>query len=250
MAESLDKHERDRDRSPSSCIDSLNGNGSATLSARPDLGNNRQPVLGSGTTSSLSESDQCLSLDTRNGGAYRPSGTTQKPTQLSNCDAGDEYFIAQSTHEREDDCDDMCPANPPNSPTIHSLDTRSMRRYLHYEATVSPGRDLLEHWSLSYTGYERKDGIPSVRIRVRYSLALDPGRDSAGASGRVDVPEADSEQWCWEYADARISPPQLPRRMLFGTELLRWTGYGEGSTLAHTLHGAGAWLLVAGRYEG
>ncbi|KAM6523138.1 hypothetical protein FSOLCH5_003757 [Fusarium solani] len=37
MAESLDKHERDRDRSPPSCIDSLNGNGSATLSARPDL---------------------------------------------------------------------------------------------------------------------------------------------------------------------------------------------------------------------
>ncbi|RMJ02204.1 hypothetical protein CDV36_015528 [Fusarium kuroshium] len=73
MAESLDKHERDRDRSPSSCIDSLNGNGSATLSARPDLGNNRQPVLGNGTTSSLSEPNGCLVLDTQNRDTYQPA---------------------------------------------------------------------------------------------------------------------------------------------------------------------------------
>ncbi|KAJ3453890.1 hypothetical protein MRS44_018522 [Fusarium solani] len=246
MAESLDKHERDRDRSPPSPLDGPNGNGSATLSARPDLGN---PVLKSGTTTSLSEPDRCLSLDTRNGGAYRPSSTTRKPTQLSNCDADDEYFIAQSTNEREDDCDDMCPTNPPNSPVL-SLDTCSMRRCLHYEATINPGLDLLEGWSLSSTGYERKDGMQHVwTIRMRYYLALDPGCDSAGASDRVDVPEADSEPRCWDYADIRVSLPQLPRRMLFGTELLRWTGYGEGSTLAHTLHGAGAWLLVAGRYE-
>ncbi|KAI8710363.1 hypothetical protein NCS52_01581300 [Fusarium sp. LHS14.1] len=225
MAESLDKHERDRDRSPPSRLDGPNGNGSATLSARPDLGNNRQPVLKSGTTTSLSEPDRCLSLDTRNGGAYRPSSTTRKPTQLSNCDADDEYFIAQSTNEREDDCDDMCPTNLPNSPVL-SLDTCSMRRRLHYEATIDLELDSLEGWSLSSTGHERKDGMQHVwTIRMRYSPALDPGCDSAGASDRVDVPEADSEPRCWDYADVRVSPPQLPRRMLFGNELLRWTGY-------------------------
>lgn len=80
-----------------------------------------------------------------------------------------------------------------------------MRRRLHYEATIDLDLDSLEGWSLSSTGHERKDGMQHVwTIRMRYSPALDPGCDSAGASDRVDVPEADSEPRCWDYADVRV----------------------------------------------
>ncbi|RSL85064.1 hypothetical protein CEP52_016257 [Fusarium oligoseptatum] len=194
MSESLGKHERGRLRLHSSLPwDGFNSNSHAALLTCPDLGNNRQPVLRNGTTSSLSGPNGCLVLDTRNRETYQPS----KPAQPSGSDVGDKYLISRPTNEQEDDCDDMCPTNPPNYPTVHFLSIRSMRMHLHYEATISPELDLLEPWSLPYTGYAGKDGMPSVgTISVRYSLAFDAGCDSAGASDRVDVPEADSEQWC------------------------------------------------------
>lgn len=158
-------------------------------------------MLKSGTTSSCSEPNGCLVLDTQNRYAYQPSSATRKPAQLSSSDADDEYFIPRSTNEQEDDCDGMCPTNPPNSPTVLSLNKDFLRRYPHYKARISPQLDLDEDGSLPYTGYARKDGMLSVKtITMCYFPVLDPGCDSARAPDRVDMPEADSELSCWGYA--------------------------------------------------